>query len=431
MSESARDLLVRGIAAAKAREVDEASFFLSWVLRTDCSLEQRADALYWLGVLSEDPESKRAFFEEALTCRPNHYDARRHLAVLDGHLDPQEIIDPDKPLPSPADQSPSAQAQRFVCPQCGGRLTYTPDGSTLICEYCTRKQSFDASNATAADLDATQDFTIAMATARGHARPVAVRTFDCQACGATFLLAPQTVSLTCPYCASVYVAQQAETRHLIPPQSLIPFKVSENRARQTLVAWIKQQRVPASIRSLDLHGFYFPAWVFTLSGPLPWDCLVPDDRDSWSPMSGLELAVEGDVLVPASHSIPEKFLYSKDQYDFTQLIPYDPAYLADWPAETYQISLSEASLEARSRVLEKALTAVKNKIHAFHKDLHLDTKDLLIETFQLILLPLWMSHYQYQGQRHLLLINGQIGKIWGTRLERGVRTWLASWFNDS
>ena len=100
MSEKARDLLVRGVASAKAKQADEVRFFLEWVIRTESSLEQRADAFFWLGEISEDPEEKRAHLLEALGCRPNHYQAQRSLAVLDGRLDPQDIIDPDKP-PAP------------------------------------------------------------------------------------------------------------------------------------------------------------------------------------------------------------------------------------------------------------------------------------------------------------------------------------------
>ena len=54
MSDSARSLLVRGIAAAKAKDVDEARFFLEWLILTECTYEQRADALFWLSEISED-----------------------------------------------------------------------------------------------------------------------------------------------------------------------------------------------------------------------------------------------------------------------------------------------------------------------------------------------------------------------------------------
>jgi len=283
-----------------------------------------------------------------------------------------------------------------------------------------------------------QDFIIAMATAKGHSHPVSTRTFECHACGAVFLLAPEMASLTCSYCASVYVIEQTETHHLLPPESIIPFSIDKSRASQIMIAWSKHQRLPANIRLEPLRGLYFPAWSFTISGPLPWNSLIPDNndfdtpdaKDGWKTHSGMELVAQDDILVPGSQTLQEKWSDKFCQYDLDQLVPYDPAFLADWPAESYQISLSDASLEARSMVLEHARSAVKDKIPAFHKNLYLDSKDLMVETFKLILLPLWISHFRVDQKHYPILINGQTGKVWGRKAGGGVIKWFSSLFKD-
>ena len=48
MSQSARDLLVHGIAAAKAKDLREAHFYLEWVLQTDADRRQQIDAWWWI-----------------------------------------------------------------------------------------------------------------------------------------------------------------------------------------------------------------------------------------------------------------------------------------------------------------------------------------------------------------------------------------------
>ena len=438
MSEKAHDLLIRGVASAKAKQADEARFFLEWVIRTESSLEQRADAFFWLGEISEDPEEKRAHLLEALGCRPNHYQAQRSLAILDGRLDAQDIIDPDKPPAPLSDQGRETKAQRFVCPQCGGRMTFSPDGRSLNCDYCAQRQSIAGNTQDKGTNIASQDFTIAMATAKGHHHPVATHTFECQACGAVFLLAPETASLKCAYCTSVYVVEQTETRQLLPPESLIPFNITEAKARQTLVAWFKQQRLPDDIQMAAPLGLYFPAWLFTISGPLPWDCQVPDNNDmndpgpldGWKTHSGIELVAQDNILVSASAKVPDEWISRLDHYNFDQLMKYDPAFLANWPAESYQITLADASLEARSMILDRAQVAVKAKIPAIHKDLHVDSKDLMVESFNLILLPLWLSNFRYEHKRYPIIVNGQTGKAWGRKPGGGVRKWLASLFKD-
>jgi Tfp pilus assembly protein PilF len=44
MSDGARDLLVRGIAAAKAGERDEARHYLEWALRQEPSSDEQIEA---------------------------------------------------------------------------------------------------------------------------------------------------------------------------------------------------------------------------------------------------------------------------------------------------------------------------------------------------------------------------------------------------
>ena len=58
MSDSARDLLVRGIAFAREGLKDEARYFLEFALREDPDWEQRAEAWLWLSKLSADRVEK-------------------------------------------------------------------------------------------------------------------------------------------------------------------------------------------------------------------------------------------------------------------------------------------------------------------------------------------------------------------------------------
>ena len=77
MSESARDLLVRGVAAAKAGDKDEARFYLEKMLRLDPTPDQRADAWVWLSAVYDDLAKKRDCIENALSYNPDHPVARR------------------------------------------------------------------------------------------------------------------------------------------------------------------------------------------------------------------------------------------------------------------------------------------------------------------------------------------------------------------
>jgi Zn finger protein HypA/HybF involved in hydrogenase expression len=404
MDESIRDLLVRGIAAAKVNEKIEARFYLEWALRLDPPLDQRVEALFWLSEACDDSREKRGYLEEVLAYQPGHQPARRSLAILDGRLDPGEIVDPDiLPAEKSADSQP-LQSISFTCPQCGGRMVFQPDGLSLTCEYCESGRQIIRQ----AGRETGRDFTVAMATARGHTHPVDTRSFECKACGAVFQLSPQVISLTCPYCESVYVIESAENRATIPPDLLIPFSLDRSQAHILLSDWIKAndlEKVPAR-----LYGIYLPVWHFTLSGR--WPDTEKDQQKNERLLSyHRDIFLLKDVIIPASTSIPGIKADFFQHFDLKHAAPYDPAYLADWPAETYQISLSDASLQARWQLIEQLNAESGLTIRSSNGSQGTTSMDLLVQSYQLILVPAWIAHLNNQGQPLKLVVNGQDGKI--------------------
>ena len=134
------DLLSRGRAAAKSGEKAEAVRYLERCLAQDAASDVRMEALYWLSEASDDLKVKRDCLEEILANNLGDARARRKLALLDGKLKVEEIVDPDHIPAPPMRSAPEAVAQAFICPKCGGRRVFAPDGQTLVCEYCEQQE---------------------------------------------------------------------------------------------------------------------------------------------------------------------------------------------------------------------------------------------------------------------------------------------------
>ena len=92
--------------------------------------------IYWLSQISETEEEKRDHLQSALGYDLTHHRARKALAILDGRLSEDEIIDPDRFEPTTPTETQQRDADRFECPTCGARMVFSPDGQTLICEHC-------------------------------------------------------------------------------------------------------------------------------------------------------------------------------------------------------------------------------------------------------------------------------------------------------
>ncbi len=401
VSDSVRDLLVHGIAAAKDGANDEARRYLEWALRLDPTLDQCIKIRLWLSRVSDDVAEKRIHLEEILFSDPTHPEARRELAILDGRLDPAEIVDPNNVPNAVPDAPQPAQARRFTCPHCGGRMVFSPTGASLICEYCAQHPRSEA----LADDGAIdeQDFVIALATAKGHTHPVATRCYGCQDCGASFLLGPEKLSFTCPYCASVYVVEQTEVRKLVPPEGVIPFVVTQDQARRAVLEWLAAEELDVA-PVVSLNGVYLPMWTF-------------DIDVAWKRRRHLE----DDVLTPASSTLPQELASAVGSFHLDKLVPYDPGYLADWPAETYDISVADASIKARAKVRKLVAERLGKRIEDFGPDV----ARLSVMSFKLIIVPLWIIRYSYEERQRTALVNGQTGIVQGEKPSRGILGWLS------
>jgi Zn finger protein HypA/HybF involved in hydrogenase expression len=430
-SQGVRGLLLQGVAAAKGGDKEEAYHHLEWVLRADSTDEQRSEAWVWLSQLYENVADKRACLEQALAHRPVNPVARRGIAMIDGRLQASEIIDPDQsPRPAPADDQPrEVAAEQFQCPRCAARMNYTPDGKALICEFCAYEQPLDAPEthiqAEYGFGGVEKDFIAALSTAKGHSQPVAMRSIQCMTCAAEFVLAPELLSLTCPYCDSVYVTETAETREILPPQALIPFTVSEDDAKRALRDWFKQHKIQRP-RVSSIVGMYLPLWTFDIGGELRWKGFERRG-DDWVPVSGSKHIFYDDVLVPATKRLPKPLLKEIYRYNYEQLVTYDARYLADWPAERYQLALGDASLRARKQIISE-YRKKQHKITSgdYIKDFTLYSNGLVVESFKLILVPLWMLHYKVENAVYDVLVNGQTGSVRGERPQNVVGK-LFSW----
>jgi hypothetical protein len=427
MSDSVRDLLIRGIAAAKGNSKQEAKFYLEWVTRLpDASRDELNEAFRYLALMADDPKDKREYLEHALAYNPSDPEARRALALLNGTLKPDEIIDPNK-FSQPASVSPvPTQVRRFVCAQCGGKMQFAPDATTLECTYCGFKQSLLDLNQSLPIIE-EHDFIVAMATAKGHSKPTIARTIKCKGCGASFILAPQTLSQNCPYCASAYVIEQAEERELIEPEGIMPFMITRDAALKKEMEWFRQRGWRLRADPAPPAGVYLPAWTFDVGGEVTWTCRIYHNKQ-WVVESGNRAVLANDVLVPASHRLSKILSDEILHTSLDHLVPYDARYLADFPAETYEIAVSDASIVARSHAFHHVKAEIARGIFSQYADLNVSSANVMVDSYKLILVPMWITHYRMEGEQYGIVINGYTGNLRAEQPRQGVMGWLTHWF---
>lgn len=411
----AKELLRSGIIEAKAGSKESARRYLDRAIYMSGSHEVLAEAWFWMGEVTDDPLEKRRALENCLAHDMRHSRARRALALVDGKLKADEVVNPDK-LPAAPDGQRKADADRFMCPKCGGRMVFAPDGQTLVCEYCTRGQVLGIHSQEAEE----KDFIVAMATARGHGKPLQEQVFHCNGCGAEFILPPKQISASCAYCASPHVVSLEKTKELLAPDGIIPHAFNQRRAIKLLVDWVEGNGFKPEKQVELPRGLYLPLWTFDVGGGIDYtyEMIVTEDQAMFGKraevhsvrMTDQYPVMVNDLPLPASKKPSAVFLRLIDSFDLSAIKPYDPRFLADWPAEIYDVPMADASLDARSQVYKKYKRDLPHLINNSNI-VHTSSANLAIDSFKLNLLPVWMTELPFDGREHLVLINGQNGVV--------------------
>jgi hypothetical protein len=430
-SDYSKQLLKSGIVEAKAGNKNAALRYLDRAVYMSNDHDALAEAWFWMSQLVDDKAEKRKALENCLAHDLNHARARRALAILDGKLKADEIVDPDH-LPLPPEGLRTADAQRFMCPKCGGRMSFAPDGQSLACEYCSRNQKFTTQPGTADE----KDFIIAMATARGHGKPLNQQVFHCEGCGCEFILPPNQISFTCVYCGSPHVVNWESEEQLLAPDGIIPHAFDQKRAIKYLIEWVKEDKIQPEGKVEPPRGVYLPLWTFDLGGEIKYTGEALENEDGGFGQRLGETRVRrvsesypvqiNDLPIPAARKLSAVFLKLIPTFELRAVKPYEPAYLANWPAEVYDIPMAEASLDARAQGLAKYKRDLPVLIEPVQL-LSTSSANMVVESFRLTLLPVWMTELPFDGREHLVLINGWNGEVRSDSPEKessGLMDWL-------
>lgn len=430
-SDYSKELLRSGIIEAKTGHKEAALRYLDRAVYMSNNHDVLAEAWFWMSQLLDDTAEKRKALENCLVNDLQHTRARRALAILDGKLKADEIVDPDR-LPLPPEGLRVADADRFMCPKCGGRMSFAPDGQSLTCEYCSRNKKFIAQPGTANE----KDFLIAMATARGHGKPLNQQVFHCEGCGCEFILPPNQISSTCVYCGSPHVVNWESEEELLAPDGIIPHAFDQQRATKYLIEWVRGHNIKPE-KKVDLpRGVYLPLWTFDLGGSIEYvGQRVEENEMGFQYNAPKYVRVTdsypvqiNDLPIPAERKLSAVFLRLIPTFELRAVKPYEAGYLANWPAEVYDIPMAEASLDARAQ----ALARYKQDLPTLLEPMQITSTSsarMTVESFRLTLLPVWMTELPFDGREHLVLINGINGEVRSDLPEKkdtsgGLMEWL-------
>jgi ribosomal protein S27AE len=328
---------------------------------------------------------------------------------------------------------------RAPCPGCGAQLTFRPDTQQLGCGHC------GATEAIVFTHDRLEENRLDDLLVDNELNPGMLseqQLFSCPSCGARTRVAADHPTLSCGFCGNRAINPEAQRTRLIEPAGVLPFRLDRNAATECFRKWIGESWLApndlAAGAVLDnLHGMYLPFWTFDAQAYSSWSgergdyyyvtvegtdsqgrrTTRQEQRTRWTYCSGTHELFYDDVLTLASRSLAQqqKHVDAVLNYNLQEVVDYDARVLLGWEAEVYGIDLKEGLGTARNVIKEREEEACAQLLGGdTQRGLRVSTS-LSDESFKHLLLPLWLCAYAYRGKVYHFLINGQTGKVSGSR----------------
>ena len=328
----------------------------------------------------------------------------------------------------------------FACKQCGASLVFAPSTQSQKCEYCGFENKLD----TKPKILKENDFQTALQSISSKKSKKLLTNIEakCPSCAGKFELKSYQRSTKCPYC-NTPVITNIDIFYDLHPEGILPFKITKSEASESFKRWIGSlwfapNDLEKKVLKGDIEGIYIPYWTYDAntvseySGERGDYYYVTVDRDvvvdgeirtvreserrvRWSLVSGQVSRFFDDVLVGASKTIPRTIIDSLSPWDLENIVKFDEKFLSGYRSQTYQVALDDGFKIAKQMMDVVIRDDVRADIGGdlqridFLKTYYYNTK------FKYVLLPVYVSNFNYNGKNYYFAINARNGKVTGKR----------------
>jgi hypothetical protein len=328
--------------------------------------------------------------------------------------------------------------EKFACPACGAEAIWNPAKQALVCPFCgtTSPAKFDSNAAGIVEHDLVTALRGITDDKRGW--QAEKRYVKCQSCQAISVLDPARQAQRCEFCGSAQLVAYEQTKDAFRPESVLPFKISEDKARDGIRSWYgKLWLAPNALKRRALtdtvKGIYLPYWTFDAHVDATWTAeaghyyyTTESYTDSggrtqtrqvqhvrWEPAAGSLTHFFDDDLVCASVGVHPALLRGIEPFPTKDVVAYDPGYVAGWVVERYQIDLASAAKAAReamdAQLRQMCAAQVPGDTYR-NLQVHANYSG---QTFKHILAPVWLLSYTFGAKAFQAVMNGVSGAIQG------------------
>lgn len=328
----------------------------------------------------------------------------------------------------------------YRCPNCDAPLSFSPGQGKVTCDYCDtdfevgtieelfrKKEELAAKAADARDAKWETDGAGEEWT---EAEAAALHSFACSSCGAELVTDENTMATECCYCGNPTMIPQRFSG-MLKPDMVIPFKKTKEEAvaalkdfyrGKTLLpdAFTKGNRVEA------IQPMYVPFWLF--DSEVDASALfraervniinLPDEVITETSVFDCERSAKmrfERIPVDGSKKMDNDYMESIEPFDYSELVPFSPAYFTGCLADKYDEDAASSAPRADRRVEASAIEVLEDTVTGFDNCTRQSVavvKDGGKVTYAMA--PVWILTTRYEDKPYTFMMNGQTGKVVGS-----------------
>lgn len=327
------------------------------------------------------------------------------------------------------------------CSNCGADLEYKPGTTKLVCGYCdTENEIPQLENIKIDSLDYHEHFSKLLVDSETQIDHY----LKCDNCGAESTVEENITSSNCHYCDTPLIVDKIHDENTIMPHYVLPFKFDKKEANLKFKKWINSlwfapnKLKKATINSKGFNQEYLPYWCYDSNvytsytgqrGEYYYETETYTDtvdgkrvtktrqvrHTRWHFVSGHVNNTLKDVLIVAFNSLTKKFLEKLEPWKLEDLVPYKKEYLSGSSSQKYQIGLEDGFNLMKSKVAPIIDNTIDRDIGGDEQRIITKNSNYNDIKFKYILLPVFISAFNYKGKLYQFFINAQTGEVQGER----------------
>ncbi|MBR1797434.1 MAG: hypothetical protein IJ757_05440 [Clostridiales bacterium] len=295
-----------------------------------------------------------------------------------------------------------------LCKNCGGTLLFSPSEQKMCCKMCGA--TFEPETVESYSKKLLEEKELYQC-----------RIYSCDHCGGDIVVNGTEASTVCPFCGNPTVVFKRVSKER-RPDGIIPFYITRDQAINLIRMHLKRGRfIPSAIKKADIRdvkGIYIPFWVidcyFNDAVLIKGIVKSEDDSHTTSYFGKAARCYFSNVALDASSRLSDEMCKKLEPFDFNEAKEFNEEYLSGFYSDISDMSpegLREALLRRCDELFCKEaimdIPAIKKEV------VRTNPSAQILDTEVYLMIPAWFYTFDYKGEHHTVIVNGQTGKTVG------------------